>query len=177
MTPSQFLTISTQDTQGSADTDDNDLVYIIRAAGIKDQELMAKATVEQVVEFFLYAKEVNFQVADRRTRQSGRLVTVITANDLNGIDIFGDATFRKVLSESSKKAVELYPMLAGPTLLLNLPRLLGAVIKLFKPLFPKSVQEKLKFEQGPLKDLKDLRDLSKPAEKEKFLDEIQKLLL
>ena len=148
--------------QGSPETNDNDLVYIIRAAKIDDINLMSSATEEQVIDFFLYAKEVCFQVADRRTRQSGRLVTVITANDLSGINIFGDATFRKVLSATSKKAVRLYPMLAGPTLLLNLPRLLGSLIKIFKPLFPKSVQKKLKFEQGPLKDVADLQELRKP---------------
>jgi hypothetical protein len=177
ITPSQILTISLQDTQGSPDTNDNDLVYVIRASAIQDKELMAELTKEQCVQFFLYAKEVIFQVVDRRTRQSGRLVTVITANDLSGINIFGDATFRRVLSEASKRAVTLYPLLAGPTLLLNLPRVLASLIRVFKPLFPKSVQEKLKFEQGPLRDVGDLRELLDPGNRDKFLAEIQTLLL
>lgn len=59
----------------------------------------------------------------------------------------GDASFRKALAEASKKSNQLYPFLAGPTLLLNLPRLLGALVKVFKPLFPATVQKKLKFEQ------------------------------
>eukprot|EP00667_Euglena_gracilis_P009253 EG_transcript_9401 len=177
ITPSQVLTISLQDTQGSPETNDNDLVYVIRASAINDKDLMQQLSVEQCVQFFLYAKEITYQVADRRTRQSGRLVTVITANDLQGINLFGDATFRKVLSQASKRAVRIYPLLAGPTLLLNLPRILGALIKVFKPLFPKSVQEKLKFQQGPLKDIKDLADLLKPEVREKFLAEIQTALL
>ena len=36
----------------------------------------------------------------------------------------GDARFRTALSASSKAATRLYPNLAGPTLLLNLPFLL-----------------------------------------------------
>jgi len=34
--------------------------------------------------------------------------------------------------------------------LLNLPKLLNALVKLFKPLFPPVVAARIKFEQGPL---------------------------
>ena len=36
--------------------------------------------------------------------------------------------------------------------MLNLPRLLGALVKLFTPLFPESVRAKLRFERFPLGD-------------------------
>ena len=51
----------------------------------------------------LYSKEVNALVANARTAKTGRLTKIITANDLQGIDLFGDATFRTALSASSKK--------------------------------------------------------------------------
>lgn len=168
ITPKQCLTVTTKG---------DDLCYIIRAATVDDQALMGEAAVDEVVAFFLYAKEVNSIVADARTRRTGRLTTVITANDLSGIDLFGDATFRKALSAASKQGNKVYPALAGPTLLLNLPKLVSALVSVFKPLFPKPVQEKLRFERGPLADVDDLTELSaSPAKKEKFLSELEVLL-
>lgn len=80
---SQILTIS-----GAAD----DLIKVIRAAAIDDKQLMAAVSSEQMVEFFLYATEINALVAAERTRRSGRLTRVITANDLSGINLLGIAS-------------------------------------------------------------------------------------
>lgn len=75
---------------------------------------------------------------------------VVTVNDLSGANLFGSSAFRDALSLASKTAAPLYPGLAGPTVLLNLPPILNALIKLFKPLFPPVVAARIKFEQGPL---------------------------
>ena len=121
---------------------------------------------------------MNQLVASARTKATGRLTKIVTVNDLQGIDLMGDATFRNALSASSKKANALgFSSLAGPTLLVNLPRLLGALVKIFKPLFPKTVQEKLKFENGPLKGVTDLTALhGSSGAREKFLGEVEALL-
>jgi hypothetical protein len=80
---------------------------------------------------------------------------------LKGVKLIGgSATFRQALSASSKKSVNMHPAMAGPTLLLNLPTLLSAIVKLFKPLFPTAVQERLKFAQGPLKDVVSLTEIT-----------------
>lgn len=148
ITPSQSITTVTSK---------GDLVYCIRAGKIDDVSLMSEVSVEEMTEFFLYCKEVLSQVANSRSVQTDRLVKIVTANDLTGVKIIGgDATFRKALGNASTKASDLYPALSGPTLLLNLPRLLGALVKLFTPLFPEKVRQKLKFERGPLKDISDL---------------------
>ncbi|KAL1514944.1 hypothetical protein AB1Y20_004020 [Prymnesium parvum] len=158
--------------------DSGDLCYIIRAGAIDDGALMAEVSEAQVVDFFLYAKEVNRVVADARSAATGRLVRVVTANDLSGVDLFGDATFRKALSASSKKADEIFPSLNGPTLLLNLPFLANALVKLFTPLFPPKVRAKLKFEKGPLAGVDDLTQLHNPqsSARSQFLAEIQAIL-
>lgn len=151
ITPSQILTTS---------SNNNDLVYCIRAGQINDIELMSKVSVDEMSEFFLYCKEVNAIVANKRSLDMNQLLKVITANDLSGTSLLGDASFRKALSAASKAANSVYPSsISGPSLLLNLPALLGALVKLFKPLFPKTVQSKIKFEQGPLKDVQDLTDI------------------
>jgi len=43
-------------------------------------------------------------------------------------------------TRASQRTASLYPGIAGPTLLVNLPALLGAIVKLFTPLFPKQAR-------------------------------------
>ena len=136
ITTNQIVTLSTAE---------GDLVFCIRAAALDDASLMSAVTVEQLTDFFLYTKEIHSLVADARTERSGRLCRVLLANDLGGLNLAGDASFRSALSASSMAATRLYPSLAGPTLLLNLPFLLQTLVSLFKPLFPPAVLERLKF--------------------------------
>ena len=50
ITPKNILTVS---------TDDGDLVYVVRASLIEDKAMMSKVTVEQLVDYLLYVKEVH----------------------------------------------------------------------------------------------------------------------
>jgi len=171
ITPNQILTTTSRP---------GDLVYCIRAGIIDDKSLMSRITVDQMVDFFLYCKEIQSLVANSRSLDTDRLVRVVTCNDLTGVKIVGgDTTFRSALSAASTKGNDLYPSLSGPTLLLNLPKLLGALVKLFTPLFPAAVRKKLKFERGPLdkNDVKDLLDLNRDAAvREDFLSQLDTLV-
>jgi len=170
---SEFITLVSRSGQSGVPY----LVKVIRAGSIDDKNLMAAVSTEQMVEFFMYATVVNSLVADSLTREGSGLVTIVTANDLGNVDLLGDATFRKALSAASKKANALYPGLGGPTILLNLPAFLGALVKVFKPLFPPAVQKKLKFEQGPLKNVGDLRELGVVGDsRETFLKQIDAII-
>ena len=40
-------------------TDDGDLVYVVRASLIEDKAMMSKVTVQQLVDYLLYVKEVH----------------------------------------------------------------------------------------------------------------------
>ena len=144
---SQILTLR-------AENDAKYFVKVIRASAIDDKALMSTVSAEQLAEFFLYSYEANALVIEAATRESGKLFKGVTVNDLSGIDLFGDATFRNALSAASKQANAVgYGGYNDATILVNLPKLLGALVKLFKPLFPPAVQKKLKFEQGPLSDV------------------------
>jgi len=169
ITPKNILTLS---------TDKGDLVYVIRASLVDDKEMMSKVSVDQVVDFFLYAKEVHSLVANARSARTGRLCNVIFANDITGTRKPPDPLFGKALTASSKSFEKLYPSLAGPTMILNLPFILQAFVGLFKPLFPKSVQARLKFEKAPvLSKLGELTVLVDDSSKRKaFLSEIDYLL-
>lgn len=169
ITPKNILTLS---------TDDGDLVYVIRASLIDDRALMNRVSVEQMGEFFLYVKEVHNLIADSRSEKSGRLCEVIFANDISGVRAIPDQRFSKALTASSQQYEKLYPSLAGPTMILNLPFVLQAFIGLIKPLFPKTVQDRLKFQSAPvLAGLKELTPLStNNNSRNAFLMEVKRLL-
>jgi hypothetical protein len=173
LTPQNIVTTTTP--QG-------DLITCIRAGGIDDVRLMTAATVSQVVQFFLYAREVNSCVANDRSITTDRLVAILTANSLEGVKLLGggssDATFRSALGTSSKLADKLYPNVCGPTLLLNLPPLLNILVKLFTPLFPPAVKQRLRFASGQL--LSGNRDLTQilvgMPERTQFWKDLESLL-
>lgn len=169
ITPSECITTSTRK---------GDLCYCIRAGKIDDVALMSEVSLEEMTDFFLYCKEVNALVANARSAESDSLVSIITANDLKGVKLVGgDATFRKALSAASTKANQLYPNVAGPTLLLNLPRLLGALVKIFTPLFPKEVRKRIAFANGPLNGVDNLVQVVEDGkEREKFQDYLDELV-
>lgn len=169
ISPKNTLTLS---------TDDGDLVYCIRASLIDDKKLMDSVSVEQLTDFLLYVKEIHSLIVNMRSEKSGRFCKVIFANDITGVRQPPDSRFSKALSESSKSYEQLYPSLAGQTMILNLPFILQAFVGLFKPLFPKSVQERLVFTRAPvLAGLGELTPLTtNPTTKKAFLMEIKKLL-
>jgi len=163
----------------TASTADGDLVYVIRASLIDDRKMMNSVTVNQLSEFFMYVKEVHNLVANQRSEQTGRLCEVIFVNDIEGVRKAPDSRFSKALSSSSSQYEKLYPSLAGPTLIVNLPFVLQAFVGLFKPLFPQSVQAKLKFVRAPV--LARLRDLVPLAnyngvQRKNFLAEVEKII-
>ena len=170
LTPEKCLTTT---------TGQDDLIYCIRAGQIDDVSLMERVSVDELTDFFLYAKEVNYLVSLQRSVDTDKMVSVLTANDLSGVKLIGgSADLRKALGASSKESDALYPATNGPTLLLNLPAVLNALVKLFTPLFPDSVKARLRFEQGPLKDIQQLVDIAKPGSSERntFLEQIDSLV-
>jgi hypothetical protein len=162
----------------STTSSNNDLVYCIRAGQIDDVGLMEAVSVEELVDFFLYVKEVNAIVCNQRSVETDKLWQIVTVNDLKGVKLIGgSSTFRKALSDSSKQSNNFYPATAGTTLLLNLPPLLSALVKLFTPLFPAEVQKRLKFAQGPLKDVETLTEITPGGSKrDQFLKQLDDLI-
>jgi len=153
-----------------------DLMSCIRAAAVDSPKMMEAVTVNELIDFFIYSREVNSRVAEARTRKTGRLTKLIAANDLTGVSSFPDSRFQEALTGSSKKANTLYPGLAGPTVLLNLPWLARALVGLLAPLFPGAVRDKLKFARTPMDYMKELTDVLKDPLKSQFLSDIEAVL-
>lgn len=169
ITPKAVITTSTED---------GDLVYVIRASAIDDRKMMDEASVQQVCDFFLYAKEIHNIIANQRSARTGRMCSVVFANDISGVRKPPDKRFSQALTSSSDQYESLYPSLAGPTMILNLPLILQAFVGLLKPLFPKSVQERLVFKRAPiLAGLKDITPLgTDPMMQNRFVREVKGLL-
>ena len=112
-----------------------------------------------------------------RSLTTDSLIKVVTCNDLSGVKLIGGSKdFRSSLSAASTKANTLYPSMSGRTLLLNLPTILGALVKLFTPLFPAAVRQRLKFVSGPLKNVEDLREIVEGGKgRDKFVEEVNAL--
>merc|ERR1712157_257731 len=141
-------------------------------------KMMRQISVAQLTEFLLYVKEIHALVADARSARTGRLCTVVFANDISGISQIPDRKFSQALTQSSEQYEKLYPSLAGATMIMNLPFVLQAFVGLIKPLFPKSVQDRLAFESAPvLAGLKDLTPLTTNDNiRKSFLAEVKRLL-
>jgi len=137
---------------------------------------MQDVTEDEMVEFFIYHREVNTRVADERTKKTGRLVKLIATNDLTGVSKFPDKAFQAALTVSSKRAVTLYPGYAGPTVILNLPWLARMLVTFLTPLFPGAVRQKLKFARGPMSYLEKLPDVLTEPQRSIFLDDFQAVL-
>jgi hypothetical protein len=153
-----------------------DLCSCIRASAIDDQKLMDSVTVEQMIEFFLFAREVNFLVAEQRTRLQGRLVQLIAANDLTGVSKLPDDRFQQALTKSSEQATTLYPGFAGPTAILNIPDVARFILQFLTPLFPGAVQQRLKFASGPMAYITDLSDVLQEPTRSTFVKDLQTTL-
>jgi hypothetical protein len=169
ITPSTALTTSTSK---------GDLLYCVRAGFLDDTALLKSvSSSDDLVQFFLYGKEVNNLVANQRSLEKDQMLYIIVVNDLKGVKLIGgDSSFRDALSASSKQGSKVYPAVNGPTLLLNLPALVSVLVKLFTPLFPPDVAKRIKFERGPLNDVEELMDISYGGKKRaEFLADVDRL--
>jgi hypothetical protein len=138
-------------------TPQKDVVFVMKHGLIQDKALMKDHETRDVIDFMMYAKEVNLIVANRYSLRQDRLAFVLTANDLNGASLArGDKQFRAALNDSARLAAVHYPSLTGPTLMLNLPSWLTSVARAFAP---SEVSHTLKFAQGPLKNVNTLTEL------------------
>lgn len=159
-------------------TSEGDLVYCLRSGRIDDVAMMNEVTVQEMTDFLVYAKEINARICNRRSLVQDRVVATVFANDLSGAKLMGGSKeFRQALGASGKIAEHNYPRMAGPTLLLNMPKTLHYLVKLFAPLMPASVAKKIRFVRGIFDDNTILAEIQPGgSQREKFLQDLDKYI-
>jgi hypothetical protein len=97
--------------------------------------LMDDHPFEKVQQFCLFTREDDFQICDRLTRETRKLVKTVTVVDLYGMSVFsGDADkrFAKALGDSSNISSDLYPQFLLKTIVINLPSVFNWIWKILK---------------------------------------------
>jgi hypothetical protein len=118
-------------------------VFVVRTGHSCPRTLMERFSHDRVVFMLLVNNEVGFQLCDKRTRESGRLVKVITVIDGAGASFFDfDRRFGKCLGESSHMSEDVYPQLLGKTVMINFPVTVRFIIKTVSLLMSAKAREK-----------------------------------
>mmetsp|Transcript_1573 Transcript_1573/g.2249 ORF Transcript_1573/g.2249 Transcript_1573/m.2249 type:complete len:303 (-) Transcript_1573:189-1097(-) len=99
---------------------------------------------EDLLNVHLYTNEAIYQILDEVTRRTGRLTKFLKVTDLSGISF--DKISRKYIKKDTaavKIIEDHYPQLLGAVLLVNPPSWIGKIFKIFRPLLPRRVQQKI----------------------------------
>ncbi len=64
---------------------------------------MSEVSQDELSDFFVFAKELNGRVALARSEATGKLIGLVTANDLSGISLTGSGEFRSGIYTASNK--------------------------------------------------------------------------
>jgi hypothetical protein len=99
-------------------------LFCVRTGYCNIVGLLNSLSIEAITDMGTFDKEIAFQICDKKTRETRKLVKLITIMDLAEFSLFGngnDSRFFKSLGDSSKTAAVVYPQLLGKTVLINPP--------------------------------------------------------
>lgn len=150
--------------------------YALNCVDIVEGETLAQRRLQHS---FLYSKAINARACAMLSLKTGAFFTVATANDLKGVDFRGSklaGQFRAALVAGARRADDLFPSIAGPTIVCNLTPVLRLPLRLFANLLPVSVRRFLAFARvealdGGLRRVLAERDVSRA-----LLDDIEEVI-
>ena len=117
-------------------------IWVVRTAHSMQSELLNSLSREDVAEWMLLSKEVQYHICDTQTRATRKLCKMITVIDLQGFSLgksdrrffkvgrvstlhFGDVSLTvllsQVLGDSAKQSAKCFPQLLGKTVIVNAP--------------------------------------------------------
>mmetsp|Transcript_38149 Transcript_38149/g.93725 ORF Transcript_38149/g.93725 Transcript_38149/m.93725 type:complete len:418 (+) Transcript_38149:397-1650(+) len=119
-------------------------VWCARVGHCNFKGLMSTLSVEEVSDWLHYTKEFNYNLCDKRTRETRKLIKCITVVDFSNFSLFGgDRRFYQAVGDSSKRAAILYPQFLAKNVLINTPVYIRKVMAACGVFFPKSFLEKI----------------------------------
>ena len=128
--------------------DDGGPINIVCLNGSSPGSLMDNASFDQVEEYLLMTKEEDYVICDAKTRESRKLVKMISIIDMYDYGMFrggSDRRFAKALGRSSNVSTDLYPQLLGKTIVCNTPTFINWCIRLIKLFMSERTFSKISF--------------------------------
>ena len=168
--------------------DEDGLMRALEAQSSPDDHAMTCVDVEEAVDTlamrrlqhsFLYSKAVNARVCALLSLKTGVMVTVVTVNDLKDVALRSTklaGQFRAALGGAARRGDRLFPTLAGPTVIANLPKAIQLLVGLVANLFPVSVRRFLTFARIDSLDDGLRRLLVEPDASAAFLDDVDEVI-
>ena len=83
--------------------------FIIRMGLCNPSALMDNMTHQEVVDYVLCLRELDFRQCDQLTRKHRKLIKFTTINDMKGLKFVMDRRFFKAIGEASKISEKVYP--------------------------------------------------------------------
>lgn len=121
-------------------------ILVVRVGRSDVKSLMDRYTEDQVVDYLNYSKEAAFRRCDAATRETRRLVKMITILDLAAMKLNGnDKRFMKALGRSSREAEVRYPQLLALTVPINAPFFVNILWGIGKRFLPARTLAKMRF--------------------------------
>ena len=124
----------------------NEPILVVRVGRSDVKALMDRYTEDEVVDSLNYSKETAFRRCDQATRETRRLVKMITVLDMAAMKLSGnDKRFMKALGRSSREAEVRYPQLLALTVPINAPFFIGLLWGIGKRFLPARTLAKMRF--------------------------------
>ena len=119
-------------------------LHLVRGGVVNSQAIMKCVSKEELSQWFVHQKLQAWEVCDRLTRESGRIIKLVSIIDLNNFSMWSaDSTFRQALGDSSKLSENLFPQLQGKTVILHPGAAFSMMFKIFSLLMSKAMVEKV----------------------------------
>jgi hypothetical protein len=123
-------------------------INIVCLSGSNPGALMDNASFKTVEEYLLMTKEEDYLICDRKTRESRKLVKMVSIIDMHDYGLFdggGDRRFAKALGQTSNVSSDLYPQLLAKTIVVNTPTFISFVVRMMKLFMSERTFSKIAF--------------------------------
>lgn len=127
---------------------DRCLIQIICPDQLDMASQVVGMTHDEVLNLYIYANEMIYQVLDEVTRRTGRLTKLLRIIDASS---FSMSTFNREWAKrdaaANKQLEDFYPQMLGKVIISNIGSWFTVIWRLLKPVCPKRMVEKLAFVQ------------------------------
>lgn len=122
-------------------------MIITRSGKSNGQALMQAVTVDELSEYFIWERQRCFDEVSRRCHETGRLVMMISVNDLEGASLITgrEPKFFQAVKEASEAGACLFPLLTRKHVMVNSGRVIEALFKIASAFMPQRVLDKVAF--------------------------------